>query len=440
MANCSGFCHQVLAKINDDKKYLLWAIENLPNLENNLLVHLGLDAKRDVSEEEIARIDKIMDGVPNWFSGEPPPPGSAEKLIVFVIDRTWLPILSVCISSIKSIFQKYVDEKDRVGLYSLGEGWIFQPNVKTGHEESMASDIVAAEKMGGECVLYNSMREALDCLQAGSSRYSKWLVVLTDLVDLEGIGGEPGENVSPNMRVLAPRALENAALRAARVVSCKDTTSEASERTAVLRFEDPVPLAPPTAEQTTTTQEQDGDASGAAAEGVRIEQEQETEEIPTSKIQLFAGMFDRFAGMDPELERRLKKAGARVGQVTLSLKWDSTDDLDIHVDTPAGEISFSDKQKGGGWLDVDMNPCHETNEPVENVFWNEVEFHQTQSCFFVFQHHCMDSTSFNGAPEGAPRLVQELALPSGICAFGGQSIMIRIYLHSEAFMPKMFQR
>lgn len=75
--------------------------------------------------------------------------------------------------------------------------------------------------------------------------------------------------------------------------------------------------------------------------------------------------------MDPELKRRLQKAGARVGQVTVSLMWHTKDDLDLHVVCPCGsEIKFNTKKAGGGWLDVDMNPRHETDEPVENVFWD----------------------------------------------------------------------
>merc|ERR1712176_1557286 len=77
--------------------------------------------------------------------------------------------------------------------------------------------------------------------------------------------------------------------------------------------------------------------------------------------------------MDPELKRRLQKAGARVGEVTFSLMWHTTDDLDIHVKTPNGEhISFANKKSScGGWLDVDMNVHHDTHEPVENVFWDK---------------------------------------------------------------------
>ena len=76
--------------------------------------------------------------------------------------------------------------------------------------------------------------------------------------------------------------------------------------------------------------------------------------------------------MDPALKERLTKAGARTGQVTVSLKWDSTDDLDLYVGLPnrSGKIYYGNKKQGGAYLDVDMNVRHDTYEPVENVFWD----------------------------------------------------------------------
>lgn len=69
---------------------------------------------------------------------------------------------------------------------------------------------------------------------------------------------------------------------------------------------------------------------------------------------------------------RLTRAGANNGQVTVSLIWNDTNDLDLHVECPNGErISFSNKQAGGGMLDVDRNAHFQalTAEPVENIVW-----------------------------------------------------------------------
>ncbi len=69
---------------------------------------------------------------------------------------------------------------------------------------------------------------------------------------------------------------------------------------------------------------------------------------------------------------RLTRAGARSGEVTVSLLWNDTNDLDLHVDCPDGSsISFMNKQACGGILDVDRNAHYQslTREPVENVVW-----------------------------------------------------------------------
>jgi hypothetical protein len=57
--------------------------------------------------------------------------------------------------------------------------------------------------------------------------------------------------------------------------------------------------------------------------------------------------------------------------VQFALAWTNTNDVDLHVVTPAGEhISHLHKQSPtGGVLDVDMNVRGESDEPVENVRW-----------------------------------------------------------------------
>jgi hypothetical protein len=77
---------------------------------------------------------------------------------------------------------------------------------------------------------------------------------------------------------------------------------------------------------------------------------------------------------NPELTERLKREGARSGDVQVSLMWSNRNDLDLHVVDPAGEeISFKSKRsRSGGWLDVDMNANPRrglSSQPVENVFW-----------------------------------------------------------------------
>jgi len=76
-----------------------------------------------------------------------------------------------------------------------------------------------------------------------------------------------------------------------------------------------------------------------------------------------------------EVLLRLQREGARVGDVTVSLAWSTTDDLDLHVFTPSGaEISYSNREAGGGVLDVDMNAGGRTStEPVENIFLGDAD-------------------------------------------------------------------
>lgn len=73
-----------------------------------------------------------------------------------------------------------------------------------------------------------------------------------------------------------------------------------------------------------------------------------------------------------DIEERLDRAGAKSGDVQISLAWNNFNDLDLHVVTPGGEtIMFSKKRSSClGNLDVDMNAGGlPSNKPVENVFW-----------------------------------------------------------------------
>jgi uncharacterized protein YfaP (DUF2135 family) len=61
------------------------------------------------------------------------------------------------------------------------------------------------------------------------------------------------------------------------------------------------------------------------------------------------------------------------GDVQVTLQWDNTADLDLHVVDPNGEeIYYShNRSASGGELDVDANAgCGGSlSSPVENVFW-----------------------------------------------------------------------
>lgn len=61
------------------------------------------------------------------------------------------------------------------------------------------------------------------------------------------------------------------------------------------------------------------------------------------------------------------------GDIQVTLRWTSTDDLDLAVNDPNGDVVafFSPTVPSGGQLDVDANAgCGgTTTSPIENIFW-----------------------------------------------------------------------
>jgi len=69
---------------------------------------------------------------------------------------------------------------------------------------------------------------------------------------------------------------------------------------------------------------------------------------------------------------RLEKAGAKTGDVQISLSWENVNDIDLHCIAPCDDhIYFASRYSSdGGELDVDMNAAPPfTTQPVENIFW-----------------------------------------------------------------------
>ena len=73
------------------------------------------------------------------------------------------------------------------------------------------------------------------------------------------------------------------------------------------------------------------------------------------------------------MARRLGEAGAKGGDIQLSLFWRNHNDLDLHCIDPMGfEIFYSNKTSplSGGELDIDQNAQTPYNSaPVENIYW-----------------------------------------------------------------------
>ncbi len=95
------------------------------------------------------------------------------------------------------------------------------------------------------------------------------------------------------------------------------------------------------------------------------------------------------------IREKVKRAGGNVsGDLCCRLAWHNTDDLDFHMREPDGShISFMGKRSRAGQLDVDMNVCGETREPVENIFYGhrktmqEGEYH-----LYVNQYNARETT------------------------------------------------
>ena len=107
------------------------------------------------------------------------------KCVVFLIDRSWKPILAPAIKAVQSIFKDHINDRDLIGLYSLGDGWLFKPMQKKGNEAKVEAAIREANAVGGRPHLNPSLLACLAELHKVPSPTSRWLVALTDTVDLE---------------------------------------------------------------------------------------------------------------------------------------------------------------------------------------------------------------------------------------------------------------
>ncbi len=73
-----------------------------------------------------------------------------------------------------------------------------------------------------------------------------------------------------------------------------------------------------------------------------------------------------------EFDQRMSAAGAAMGEITVTLLWNSHGDLDLVVNCPTDrQLDYRNPAECGGTLDVDANTARDKlqDRPVENVFW-----------------------------------------------------------------------
>lgn len=89
------------------------------------------------------------------------------------------------------------------------------------------------------------------------------------------------------------------------------------------------------------------------------------------------------------LDNQLNHAGAQEGIITISMLWQSPDDMDLHVITPSGEeIFYGNSYAAGGMLDVDMQVNETVDNPVENIYFDQ----PARGTYQVFVHNFTDRT------------------------------------------------
>lgn len=75
-----------------------------------------------------------------------------------------------------------------------------------------------------------------------------------------------------------------------------------------------------------------------------------------------------------EIDERLDREDAQLGDLNFALVWDDQADLDLHITCPGGEIIYFGSRTSaicGGELDVDMNARGiRSADPIEHIFFN----------------------------------------------------------------------
>jgi hypothetical protein len=168
-----------MSVFKNDNRYSLYALNSIMNLDPPMVSRLARQVEQEPVLTAEAR-DLIKSSALTATAAK------KKKIICFCIDRTWNPILEVCISSICTIIRDHVNDGDVVCMFGLGTGWLIHDQAKVDGGHLLKRKVEAAKEVKGKCQLYRGMLDTLGHLSGQPADVSKWLVVLTDLVDLEG--------------------------------------------------------------------------------------------------------------------------------------------------------------------------------------------------------------------------------------------------------------
>lgn len=84
---------------------------------------------------------------------------------------------------------------------------------------------------------------------------------------------------------------------------------------------------------------------------------------------------------------RRGRLGGKTGVITISLAWNTVDDMDLLLLEPNNNVINFQKlvSQTGGILDVDRNAASvKSNSPLENIFYNNEPLHGTYKVFVSF--------------------------------------------------------
>lgn len=104
--------------------------------------------------------------------------------VTFLVDRTWEAFLKTVVEAVERVYVDHLEEEDLVGYWGLGTGWIFEMTRKGDKYDELLDMIQNSAEKSGLSHLYDNIGKVLAALSKVDDTYSKWLIVLTDLVDL----------------------------------------------------------------------------------------------------------------------------------------------------------------------------------------------------------------------------------------------------------------